>query len=65
MSLVCHHCGELIVGSAYRVISEESGVTLLDMMVCYFCYQQARRLGLPTQKIDAEDSNPKSRHTST
>jgi len=55
MDAICHHCGELIVGRAYRVISEESGVTLLDMMVCYFCYVEAKRLGLLTREINAEE----------
>jgi hypothetical protein len=30
----CQHCGELIVGKAYRVTSEEEGISLLDMIVC-------------------------------
>jgi hypothetical protein len=29
----------------YRVKSEESGVVLLDMVVCYNCYAEARALG--------------------
>jgi hypothetical protein len=29
----------------YRVKSEESGVVLLDMVVCYNCYAEARELG--------------------
>mgnify|MGYP003580202975 CR=1 FL=1 len=55
MDVICHHCGVLIVGRAYRVTSEESGVTLLDMMVCYFCYVEAKRLGLFTWEISPED----------
>jgi hypothetical protein len=65
MDLICHHCGELIVGRTYRVMSEESGVTLLDMIVCYFCYLEARRLGLPSQQMNRQDSNPKPRHAAT
>ena len=34
MKRSCEHCGELIVGNAYRVTSEEDNVTLLDMVVC-------------------------------
>ena len=34
MKRSCQHCGELIVGSAYRVTSEAEGITLLDMIVC-------------------------------
>jgi hypothetical protein len=29
----------------YRVKSEESGIILLDMIVCYDCYAKARELG--------------------
>jgi hypothetical protein len=29
----------------YRVRSEESGIVLLDMIVCYDCYAEARELG--------------------
>jgi hypothetical protein len=29
----------------YRVRSEESGIVLLDMIVCYDCYVEARELG--------------------
>ena len=32
MDGICQHCGEPIVGNAYRVMSEEQGITLLDMM---------------------------------
>ena len=29
MNRVCQHCGQLIVGNAYRVTSEEDGIALL------------------------------------
>ena len=29
----CQHCGELIVGNAYRVTSEEEGMIMLNMVV--------------------------------
>ena len=56
----CQHCGELIVGNAYRVTSEEDGITLLDMVVCSLCFMEAKRLRLHTQEI-----NLKSKHAST
>jgi len=31
---ICQHCGALIAGKAYRVTSEEEGISLLDMIVC-------------------------------
>jgi len=47
----CQHCGELIVGNAYRVRSEEAGITLLDMIVCSLCSREARKLRLHTKKM--------------
>jgi hypothetical protein len=52
MDRICEHCGEAIVGNAYRVISEEQGITLLDMIVCSPCYMEAKRLRLHTEEID-------------
>jgi hypothetical protein len=34
MGWICQHCGAPFVDSAYRVKSEESGVVLLDIIVC-------------------------------
>jgi hypothetical protein len=48
----CQHCGESIVGNAYRVTSEENGITLLDMIVCSLCYMEAKRLRLHTEEIN-------------
>jgi hypothetical protein len=55
----CQHCGELIVGNAYRVTSEEEGITLLDMIVCSLCFMEAKRLHL-----HAEEINFRSKHAS-
>jgi hypothetical protein len=35
----------LIVDNAYRVTSEEEGITLLDMVVCSLCFMEAKRFG--------------------
>ena len=48
----CQHCGEAIIGNAYRVTSEENGITLLDMIVCSLCFMEAKRLRLHTEEID-------------
>jgi hypothetical protein len=47
----CQHCGQIMAGKAYRVTSEESGVTLLDMVVCYYCFVDAQRLGLHVEEL--------------
>jgi len=49
----CQHCGELIVGNAYRVTSEEDGIALLDMIVCSLCSMEAKRLRLHTEEVNA------------
>jgi hypothetical protein len=52
MDHICQHCGELIVGNAYRVTSEDEGITLLDMVVCSLCFMEAKRLRLHTEEIN-------------
>lgn len=51
MNTVCRHCDEIIVGPAYRVISEEDGLVLLDMVVCASCAAVAKSLLLHTEEI--------------
>ena len=49
--ILCDHCEGPLIGNAYRVLSEEDGVRLLDMVVCYACYLEARRIGLKTAEL--------------
>jgi hypothetical protein len=58
----CQHCGELIVGNAYRVTSEEEGITLLDMVVCSLCFMEAKRLRLHTEEINLKSKQVSARH---
>jgi hypothetical protein len=51
MDRTCQHCGELIVGNAYRVTSEDEGIRLLDMIVCAICFMEAKRLRLHAEEI--------------
>ena len=51
MGWICDHCAAPCDGLSYRVRSEESGVVLLDMIVCYCCYIEAQQLGLHTEEI--------------
>jgi ribosome-binding protein aMBF1 (putative translation factor) len=51
MNHECQHCGKLRPGKTYRVISEDSGTTLLDLTVCYDCFLEARRLGLHAEEV--------------
>ena len=56
MNIVCRHCDETIVGRPYRVISEEDGVILLNMVVCGSCAAVAKSLLLHTEEISPEHS---------
>ncbi len=58
MDRICQHCGQLFVGNAYRVTSEEEGISLLDMIVCSLCFMEAKSLGLHAQKIDVGNKQP-------
>ena len=52
MDGICQHCYQLIVGNAYRVTSEEEGITLLDLVVCSLCSREAKQLRLHTEEIN-------------
>jgi hypothetical protein len=54
MGWICQHCEAPFVDTPYRVRSEESGIVLLDLIVCHRCYVQARELGLRTEKIEVQ-----------
>jgi hypothetical protein len=54
MGWICEHCGVPFVGLAHRVKSEESGIVLLDLIVCHHCYMEARQLGLHTEEVRAQ-----------
>ena len=58
MDHTCEHCGASIAGNAYRVTSEEAGVTLLDMVVCLLCCEEAKRLHLHAEEIDLRSKQP-------
>ena len=50
--IICGHCeGILFNKKAYRVWTEDDGVILLDMVVCYSCRLAAQKLGLNTKRV--------------
>jgi hypothetical protein len=53
LKILCDHCEGPLTGRAYRVLSEEDGVRLLDMVVCRACYLEAQRIGLETVELAA------------
>jgi hypothetical protein len=61
MDRICQHCGELIIGDAYRVTSEDQGIPLLDMVVCSLCFMEAKRLHLHAEEIDVRSKQVSAR----
>jgi len=41
-----------VSGNPHRVISEEDGLVLLDMIVCADCAEQAQKLRLKTEELE-------------
>ena len=62
MDCICQHCSELIVGNAYRVTSEEEGISLLDMIVCSLCFIAAKRLHLHAEAINVRSKQASARN---
>ena len=53
--LFCDHCERTLTSKAYRVISEDPGGVLLNMLVCHPCNQKARELGLETLELNLDE----------
>jgi hypothetical protein len=51
----CDHCERRLASKAFRVISEDAGGILLDMIVCHPCNQKAQELGLKTREINLDE----------
>lgn len=54
MNCECQRCGGLNSGKTYRVMSQDGGLILLDMTVCYYCFLEARRLGLTAENVPGD-----------
>ena len=54
----CDHCeGILLNNKAYLVRTQEDGLILLNMIVCYACHLEAKNLGLETDELQATDTD--------
>jgi ribosome-binding protein aMBF1 (putative translation factor) len=62
MDRICEHCCDLIVGNAYRVTSEEAGITLLDIIVCSRCFLEAKKLHLHAEQINVRSKKASARN---
>jgi hypothetical protein len=54
MNCECQRCGGLTNGKTYRVMSQDGGLLLLDLTVCYYCFLEARRLGLTAKNVPGD-----------
>ena len=62
-NVTCGHCeGILLNRKAYRVWTEERGLILLDMVVCYACKLEAEKLGLKTETLKRSPPRRKTAH---
>jgi hypothetical protein len=62
MNQNCQHCGTWIVGDVYRVTSEYEGTTLLNMIVCFPCSMEAKKLGLQTEELNVRSKEVSARN---
>ena len=62
MDRICEHCCDLIVGNAYRVTSEEAGITLLDVIVCSLCFWRQKMLHLHAEEINVRSKKASARN---
>jgi hypothetical protein len=53
--LFCDHCERTLTSKGYRVISEDPGGILLNMLVCHPCNKKALELGLETREVDLDE----------
>jgi hypothetical protein len=65
MEFVCRRCHNLTKQTGYRVITEDGGVVLLDMLVCASCARLAKRLGLPAVKMAQARKSAKAKRADT
>ena len=61
VKFLCRHCDQSITGRPYRVLSEENGVTFLDLIVCDSCHQEAKELGLRAEEFKSTKSRARAR----
>ena len=51
MGFICRRCDRITKQKLYRVTTEDAGVVMLNILVCSPCARLARKLGLPTVKM--------------
>jgi flavoprotein len=62
MEFTCRRCNHITKQKPYRVITEEAGIVLLNMVVCSSCARLAKRLGLPAVKMEITKRTAKTKN---
>ena len=65
MKFACRRCNHITKQKLYRVTTEDAGVVMLNMLVCSSCARLAKRLGLPTVKMESVKRDAKTRGDQT
>jgi hypothetical protein len=53
MEFICRRCNHITKQKLYRVTTKDAGVVMLNMLVCSSCARLAKKLGLPTVKMES------------
>jgi hypothetical protein len=53
MESVCRRCECITKEKLYRVMTEDAGVVVLDILVCSSCARLAKALGLSTAELQS------------
>jgi hypothetical protein len=53
MEFICRRCNHITKQKLYRVTTKDAGVVLVNMLVCSSCARLAKKLGLPTVKMES------------
>jgi hypothetical protein len=53
MDFICRRCNHVTKEKLFRVITEDAGVVVLNMLVCSPCARLATELGLPTVEVES------------
>ena len=51
MEFTCRRCQAITKQKLYRVLTEDAGEVIMNMLVCSSCARLAKRLGLPTARV--------------
>jgi hypothetical protein len=59
MEFTCRRCQAITKQKLYRVLTEDAGEVIMNMLVCSSCARLAKRLGLPTARVASAKTTAK------